>query len=67
MIRQIIYCVPCLEIVALSAHFNIQRLTTFQGLLSASPSAEFAQVLLPRHNSLLGFLRTTTELVLQGS
>lgn len=34
--------------------------------LSASPSAEFVQTLHPRHNSLLGFLRTTTQLLLQG-
>lgn len=52
--------------IELSAHSDIQRLTAFQGLLSASTSAEFVQTLHPRHNIFWGFLWTTTQLLLQG-
>lgn len=56
----------CLEIAGLSVQFSIQRLTTFQGLYLRPQSAEFLHTLHPRHNSLLGFLCTTTQLLLQG-
>lgn len=55
----------------LSVHSNIQRLTAFQALLSASTSAEFLKKK-KKKTSILdttafgAFFRTTTQLLLQG-